>query len=977
MWETRGVLLGVAEVKLPLRRLPEEQQVKVVEEIYGAVTEPPDDEEKKDEELRRRAVGEVDTFYAMQDVVLEEEDKQCVLRCPKETILQFKLTDVMYAGTVGGTESQMIFVTRSENFGRAAVILQMLNALAAQELITKMAHTLKRPVSVSEETMRAEAVESEGEMKTDSPKLISRLTSLFSGVQVRERVVESKSCDHSRNSQLSDGSSDDNTSWDTTENTDDTLDIPVPQSVPEVPLPKPDPEDLIKAEIDYILGTESRYSKMLITLEEDRNQLSKISPPFFRKWLSQLFRQIRPLSKTHQTLLANLTASGYNIDKFCQSFLDLRKQLYNYIFYIENIPTVDKLLTEYSSFLQEKKPGLTDKLRQPRLRLNHYVLMLESLQKKVTAGQKFHLQETIDMCKMYLKEADKSLLLGTISGCPFHLSEYGDLLYNSELKLTQSPDLQHRMYHVVLLQRKLLILKGQVDNFQFVHSIPVDEMSSNDRARGLYFSISVNRSDKGYSHVYQFKAKNIKIQQNWILKLKEAIEAMKSTLVRNTSRASFGRSGRKLRRMFSFSQHPRSSSVDYNNTDSDEDNVESSKQYWLNRRNAVKKYRSFNTKENGRVKRPATGTVSDSEERGGSAMFNGMAPLAVWNLFPELEAIYIALRDDDTSSPESLKILETKDRAALNDTERKYRNILKVQLDLFKKRVSEPPKEIQICIQSLHKFHSKIFKNLDNGDYSAQNFLDTLTHNGEEFAVIYSEFFIDRCTFYEEMLDLDQRDSCVFPINHFTAYCRLVIKLRREKKFRAELIQTAAEVLHDTITNANNYLLAECINNVPFALSQCEPILLVDRMKMRCDGRSRQEHQFILVKDQLIILDIRPPLYNYNSSLRLDSICLGPSTDKFHFQVEYRTTSTTKKVYSFRASRKEIRDRWIDEIRKILAHQAIRMRDEHKLRLEDAPSFQVGPADNGLLVPFHTVDISKSPHFQKKIHHGCPLETDL
>ena len=81
---------------------------------------------------------------------------------------------------------------------------------------------------------------------------------------------------------------------------------------------------------------------------------------------------------------------------------------------------------EYSSFLKEQKPGLIDKLRQPRLRLNHYVLMVESLQKKVTETEKSHLQEVIDLCKSYLTQADKALLLGSIKGCPFSLYDCGE-----------------------------------------------------------------------------------------------------------------------------------------------------------------------------------------------------------------------------------------------------------------------------------------------------------------------------------------------------------------------------------------------------------------------------------------------------------------------------------------------------------------------------------------------------------------------
>ena len=785
-----------------------------------------------------------------------------------------------------------------------------------------------------------------------------------------------------RNSHYYEDSSDDESDGnDTTDNADNLSDSIKLETAP--PPQKANPQDMIEAEINYILETEDKYLKMLQSLEEDREDLSYNSPPFFRKWLSQLFRQIRPITAMHEKLLPNLARAHYDILKFSEAFMDLEKHFTTYVYYIENIPTVDKLFAEYSSYLKEKKPNLIDKLRQPRLRLNHYVLMLESLQKKVTDVEKCYLQDVINLCKKCLKEADKALLLGTIKGCPFPLTECGDFIHRSELKLASSHDLPSKNYHLVLLERKLIFVSGNLENFQFVQSIPVDEMELKTNARGLYFTIMVTKSDKGFNHTYKFKAKNIKVQQLWIEKLRHAIEDFRTNFSRAQGRASFGRSGKKIRQSFASARKYipslRATSVSDAscNNASDSDNETEGNKYWESRRRAVRKYSSLNAKTGvNRVAR-TTSSTSDFDDHKSSSQNPGMAPLTVWNFYEDLEKIYRILRDEKYFNKHPIELCNEEECSMMDVDEQSYVKSLDEKLKYFLENSSlGPPREIRMNIRRLYQFHmNKVLPQYSDTSNIAESIIQCLNSHGEEFAVVYSEYLSDRCSLNATLLDLDLEDMYVSPIHHFILYSKCVIFLRKEGKINRSLLETAASVLHDTITAANNCLLADCINNVPFALSQCQPILLVSRLKMRSDIKARQEYQVILLRDRLIILEIRPPLYNYFASIRLDSVCLGPSVDAFTFQLEYRTTSQTKKVYSFRAQRKDVKDQWMTEITSILAEQAIKMKNEHQRRLEEAPKLDIPVKNNRLLAEdLHTVDISKSPSLKKR---SKPLETEL
>ena len=70
--------------------------------------------------------------------IITEDKCNIVLRREKDTILQFKQKDVMIVKLVGSNHTQVIFITRSENFGRAAVVLQMLNEIEATKLVDKL-----------------------------------------------------------------------------------------------------------------------------------------------------------------------------------------------------------------------------------------------------------------------------------------------------------------------------------------------------------------------------------------------------------------------------------------------------------------------------------------------------------------------------------------------------------------------------------------------------------------------------------------------------------------------------------------------------------------------------------------------------------------------------------------------------------------------------------------------------------------------
>lgn len=77
-----------------------------------------------------------------------ENEGRCVLHRGADTILKYRLQDVLFASlSPKQGASQVVIVARTENFGRAGAVLQMLTPDDAEKLISKLKPTEARVLS--------------------------------------------------------------------------------------------------------------------------------------------------------------------------------------------------------------------------------------------------------------------------------------------------------------------------------------------------------------------------------------------------------------------------------------------------------------------------------------------------------------------------------------------------------------------------------------------------------------------------------------------------------------------------------------------------------------------------------------------------------------------------------------------------------------------------------------------------------------
>ena len=138
-----GVLLGVAEVRLPLKHLSEKELGHVTHICYqqllclnvtGATTE----------EQNLKCFGVIDSFYAMQEVSIHIQDDNCLLKRKNEAILEWNYRDLIMATGALDYPNRLIILSYTKNFGKTAVILQMMTEETTKQVIKHLYSLINR-----------------------------------------------------------------------------------------------------------------------------------------------------------------------------------------------------------------------------------------------------------------------------------------------------------------------------------------------------------------------------------------------------------------------------------------------------------------------------------------------------------------------------------------------------------------------------------------------------------------------------------------------------------------------------------------------------------------------------------------------------------------------------------------------------------------------------------------------------------------
>ncbi|XP_053627586.1 uncharacterized protein [Cherax quadricarinatus] len=992
------VLLGVAEVKLPLRRLPQEVRTEIAYVSHWAVLHSGHTNEEDKQELlirRQKFIGEVDNFYALREVVVKVIGEQCQILQGSEVVLKHRTSDVIIATPVEGSPLRVVYISRSDSFGRAAVVLQMKTGSEVEQILALFSTAVPSKLSpLTQQNSDGLQIPPSKEPKASwgrgmGKKFTAMLASLAGTTNLNVAIATtaaatsitaaaaatantnpcsedmsvsganlSETLQPSVESML-DSDDEEDSSDDTDSKSAQTYyeDMGFDANVQERLYDDP-PADtvsrssdsslesnasIIEAELRFFIETDEDFVKSIQSLEDDRERLADAeTPQFIRENLILLFVQVKALIQLHTELHAEFEKSNSNLQMLSEAIVHHQREYENYVYFMENIPTVDRILNNHKDYFLTHMPELPEKLRKPRMRLHYYVLTLETLHKKCCINEeKTALQKAIDVLKVPLKKADSKLFLGAVTGSPFDLTNFGNLIRHSDLGLRRGGDLPRRVYHVLMLKTLILLTISEGRYYRYITSFRMDQVGLGKQERGILFNLDVRNGPRGQVVHYTFKAKNINMQQQWINDLKGILKNKpQSSSQRNSysecesdSRQSGMRS--KVRRgpsmeksNWGVSQASHSDSDvlddDSSRTGKSETNVS-----WTGRRAAIKKNSSSSGKARPVVRQPS-GYSSDGEST--SARWSShLPPLTVWTAFQQLEDLY-----KGKSLPNGTKENHHVVLITLLEEEEKYISGVNEQLGYFlQDEYLRPPQFLMTHLRHIYDFHSNIFRPLLEKAVSsgtteevAQCFIDC----SEKLKELYSNYLADRSRLEVAMEDMNCR--YVHPVRQFELYMMYLSRLNISGEPEHPAVTAALAVLRECVGIANTILLTETIEGAPFDLDECGPVLLEGNAKVRWTGHmNKQEFHVVLLSTMILLLEPHPPTYHYVEAIRMDTVGLGPAADDYSFQLEVRTVATKTLTYHFRTRTKNIKKKWMREIMDILKMQVEKLKEKQLRRL--------------------------------------------
>lgn len=987
------VLLGVAEVKVPVKRLPQETLIRVAEVASWAVVHEDHEIVPKPEfsEDRENFIGEVDDYYALREVeVRVDEEAECHIVHGEKTILQHRKRDVAMV-TPAKENLRVVYISRSDSFGRVAVVLQMksketmdqlfaLFPVAAQQMASPSSNGVQPPYTKDHKSSLGRSM---GKITTRLMASFSAGTALAGPSPPKRsplpprRATKSLEQQDSINSDSESSSEEDSVSDDTDSKStggyyeemglDATVqerlyDAESSDSVSRYSDASLEANALIReAELKFFMDTDREFLKSLQSLSEDREQLTSAdTPQLLRGKVILLFSQVKALTEMHTKLHQELEDCNGDLQKLSEAIASRRNEYEKYVYFMENIPVVDNILDTHKDYIKEHIPELPEKLRKPRMRLHYYVLTLETLCKKSSCPEdKEALQRAIDVLKVPLKKADSKLFLGAVIGSPVDLSDFGDLLRHSDLALRKGGDLPRRVYHVLMLKTLILLTLRNGRNYDYVTSFRMDQVGLGTQERGLIFDLKV-RGPRGQTVVYVFKAKNINLQQQWINDLK-AIVKVKSQP--NTPRNSYievdsdmrlsgkrnrvGRGQPAEKLISSVTSMPTVPHATGGWDENDRSSMTGNSN--PRRQGAIKKSSSMNTKNHPMV-RQHSGYASDSEGSWSRRrMLDQPTPLNVWTNFPELKDFYYQEVKTSRTSGSTLAYVE-----------KEYIEEVRTILGDVLSDAIKPPPSIVALLRHMMEFHISYFLPVMEKASSrvevAQCFIDC----SERLKECYSDYFIELTRYYEDFRCDNLLDIFRIPLDHFMKYVEILSSYQRAEKDVIPSVHGALSVLRECVSDANTLLLTETIKGAPFDLGEHAPVLHEGPAKVRWTGiMMRQDCHLALLESMLLLLEPHCSYYRYVDALRMDTVGLGPMPDKHSFQLEVRTAATKTVLYTFRPSSTSAKEQWLRAITDLLNRQVEKLKEKQKRRLGTSQGELVIVGD------------------QKLVHENHVLETDL
>nr|XP_053656156.1 uncharacterized protein LOC128704970 [Cherax quadricarinatus] len=271
----------------------------------------------------------------------------------------------------------------------------------------------------------------------------------------------------------------------------------------------------------YLLANDNEYLNCLHDMLSNYNMMCSVTPPHIRQHLDVFFLHMETLYQFQIALHGLIKATGGNAAELSQVFTNDQFQLYSRCMIMT--PNALRDFSRYSAYFEEHFPHLKRNLLKPSMRINFYVMMLDTFKNGASEKEKVDLESARDYLNQLKREANTIMTVATVVNSPLDLRLGGEVLQLGELLCLGGGSLQKKKYNIILFEHLLVITSSKMDYFKYKTHYRAERLEAVESAGDQELVLHAFTEGQHQLVTMRFKAKSTFLRDEWVKGLHKII----------------------------------------------------------------------------------------------------------------------------------------------------------------------------------------------------------------------------------------------------------------------------------------------------------------------------------------------------------------------------------------------------------------------------------------------------------------------
>ncbi|XP_042233351.1 uncharacterized protein LOC121873714 [Homarus americanus] len=295
---------------------------------------------------------------------------------------------------------------------------------------------------------------------------------------------------------------------------DDRLDAAAEQSSKAV-----DPH---RDHFSFLIENDTEYIGCLQDMLRIYGAMCGETPSHIRQHFDVFFKQMEVIYQFQIVLHAELRDTKGDLTKLAKVFKDEQFQAYSR--YMTMTPNVQKDFQRHASYFSEHFPDLKRNILKPSLRINFYVMLLDSFRKQASEKEKSDLNSAIEFLNQLKRKANTLMTIANVTSSPVDLRLGGDVLKIGDLFCLSGGCLQKRKYYIILFENLLVITSSKMEFFKYKIHYRAERLEQVEAAGETEVLLQVLTEEQSHRVTMRFKAKNSSLRDQWVSELQKIVQ---------------------------------------------------------------------------------------------------------------------------------------------------------------------------------------------------------------------------------------------------------------------------------------------------------------------------------------------------------------------------------------------------------------------------------------------------------------------